>query len=153
MEEFVDWIEIRERKDIDHLLERFDHFHDSCLKESYLWTEAFVDSDLAMHMSDERDTKARFLFQRQWKGPSAIELLFGGVTTFHLAPRAANEDSLIYEAQLYFRNGLFYWAEDGDWIYEEKERFPNVSWISSEKLKWRDASSWMGKRNRYGVIL
>jgi hypothetical protein len=51
-----------------------------------MWTERYVDENLSMGMSPELDTNVRILFQRQFRDPSAIELLFEGVTQFHIIP-------------------------------------------------------------------
>lgn len=147
----MEWIEVKDSKDIENLLDKFGGFHDSCLKELYMWTESYVDENLSMGISPELDTNVRILFQRQFHDPSAIELLFEGVTQFHIVPSPINYDSIIYDAKLILHKGLFYWADDYDWEPEDYSLDTN-SWISAKRLKWRDASSWMGKQNRYGVI-
>ena len=47
----MDWIEVKDSKDIEILLDKFGGFHDSCLKELYMWTESYVDENLSMGMS------------------------------------------------------------------------------------------------------
>jgi hypothetical protein len=47
----MDWIEVKDSKDIEKLLDKFSRFHDSCLKELYMWTESYVDENLSMGMS------------------------------------------------------------------------------------------------------
>ena len=116
-----------------------------------MWTDSYVDGNLSMGVSPELDTYVRILFQRQFRDPSAIELLFEGVTQFHIVPSPINFDSIIYDAKLILHKGLFYWADAYDWEPEDYSLHTN-SWISAKSLKWRDASSWMGKQNRYGVI-
>ena len=146
------WQELKNSGDIENLLDTFGGFHDSCLKELYMWTESYVDDNLSMGMSiEELDTNVRILFQRQYRNPSAIELLFEGVTQFHIVPSPINYDSIIYDAKLILHEGLFYWADNYDWEPGDTT-FVSNSWISSERLKWRDVSSWMGEQNRYGVI-
>ncbi|WP_421381849.1 hypothetical protein ACOJQI_21220 [Bacillus salacetis] len=147
----MEWAEIKTSKNIEDLLESFGAFHDSCLKELYMSTESYVDENLSMGMSAELDTSVRMLFQRQARNPSAIELLFEGVTQFHIVPSPINHDSIIYDAKLILHNGLFYWTDDCEWEPENNTDGSN-RWISAKRLKWRDASSWMGKQNRYGVI-
>ncbi len=147
----MEWIEVKDSKDIEKILDKFGWFHDSCLKELYMWTESYVDEDLSMAVPSGLDTNVRILFQRQFSHPSAIELLFEGVTQFHILPSPENYDSIIYNATLIFHNGLFYWANQNDW-QPENNTTDTSSWISAKSLRWRDASSWMGKQNRYGVI-
>ncbi|PFR29471.1 hypothetical protein COK19_06325 [Bacillus cereus] len=145
----MSWNTIKTKEDIDKLLPLFGGFHDSCLKELYLWTDSCVDENFAMGMSS--GTNVRILFQRQYDNPSAIELLFEGATKFHLTPPPENHDSIIYDASLIFQNNLFYWADDSSWKPDQVTEY-EVSWISAKSVKWRDVSSWMGDTMRYGVI-
>ncbi|MGG3526895.1 hypothetical protein COM13_19110 [Bacillus pseudomycoides] len=145
----MSWNTIKTKENIENLLHLFGGFHDSCLKESYLWTDSCVDENLAIGMSS--GTNVRILFQRQYENPSAIELLFEGVTKFHLTPPPENHDSIIFGASLLLQNNLFYWADDIGWQPNEVTPY-EVSWISAKSVKWRDVSSWMGDKMRYGVI-
>lgn len=147
----MNWNKINSSTDIENFMDLFGGFHDSCLKELYMSTETFVDEDLAMSMSVNLDTCVCILFQRQDRDPSAIELLFKGVTHFHIQPRAEDQDSIIYGAKLVLEEGRFYWAEDEEWQINHPFLHP-VSWISAKELYWRDVSPWMGKEQRYGVI-
>lgn len=147
----MDWLEVKNNKDIDEILVKFGYFHDSCLKELYMWTDSYVDEELSMSVSPELDTNVRILFQRQSNHPSAIELLFEGVTQFHIVPTPIYYVSIIYDAKLILHNGLFYWTDNVDWEPETSGNSSN-SWIAAKSLKCRDVSSWMGKQNRYGVL-
>jgi hypothetical protein len=104
----VNWNKFNNSTDIGKFMDLFGRFHDSCLKELYMSTETFVDEELCMSMSVNLDTCVRILFRRQDRDPSAIELLFKGVTHFHIYPRAENEDSIIYGAKLLLKEGQFY---------------------------------------------
>jgi hypothetical protein len=147
----MEWKELKDNNDIDNFIDAFGGFHDSCLKELYMWTESYVDENLSMGMSADLDTNVRILFQRQCSNPSAIELLFEGVTQFHIVPSPINHDRIIYEAKLILHEGLFYWAVGDEWEPNNFNQGTN-SWISARNLKWRDVSLWMGKRSRYGLI-
>lgn len=146
----MNWIKINNSTDIENLMDLFGGFHDSCLKELYMWTEAFVDENLSMSMAVNPDTCVRILFQRQDQDPSAIEMLFKEVTNFHIHPRI-DQDSIIYGAKLLMKNGQLYWAEDQEWQIDQPFLSP-ISWISAKEIHWRDVSTWMGKEQRYGVI-
>ncbi|MDN4492989.1 hypothetical protein [Ureibacillus aquaedulcis] len=141
--------EVKDNKDIENLLNTFGGFHDSCLKELYMWTESFVNDNLSM--SPVPDTNVRILFQRQYRNPSAIELLFRGVAQFHIVPSPENYDSIIHDAKLILHKGLLYWADDNSWD-PGNSILTETSWLSAKRLYWRDVSSWMGKENRYGII-
>ena len=145
----MEWVEVKYNKDIEELLHSFGEFHDSCLKELYMWTESYVEDNLSM--SPVPDTNVRILFQRQYRNPSAIELLFSGLTQFHIVPRQGNYESIIQDAKLLLHKGLFYWSNDNNWE-PENSILSDTSWLSAKSLKWREVSSWMGKENRYGII-
>ncbi|SHG82465.1 hypothetical protein [Ornithinibacillus halophilus] len=145
------WNEINNKKDIDVFMETFGGFHDSCLKELHMSTDSFVGDELGMAVPLGLDTKVRILFQKQSRNPSAIELYFEEVTEMHIHPRGENQDSIIYDATLIQRDGLFYWADEYGWDPDNYTVGRN-SWIAAKKVKWRDVSSWMGQTNRYGVI-
>lgn len=146
----MEWNEIQNSEDMERFLSIFNYFHDSCLKGLCMWTDSYVNEDFSMNVSMEFETNIRILFQRQESTPSAIELLFEGVTQFHLNPPSENHDSIINNATLVLQDGLFYWADD-DW--EPNAPYSvECNWISSKKAKWRDVSSWMGKQRRYGVL-
>jgi hypothetical protein len=143
------WNEIKTTEDIKKLQMLFGGFHDSCLKELYLWTDSYVDKDLSMAMTS--GTNVRILFQRQFENTSAIELLFEGVKQFHMSPPPEDSDSVIYGASLFIEDELIYWGDDSSWSLK-KNINSDVSWISSKRLRWRDVSSWIGEKMRYGVI-
>lgn len=143
------WIEIQSQSDAAALMRSFGGFHDCCLREAHIWTEHSVGDDLAMTCSGNFDTKARILVQRQNRDPSAIELLFGEVTRFNLAPTPDNYDSIIFGAILLVQDGLIHWSPNEDWTQEACD--PNtMSWVSARKLWWREASDLMGDTLRYG---
>ena len=145
----MNWHELREESDIKDLLERFGYFHDGCLREMHMWTGTYVDEDFSMSVSGELDTNVKMLFQRQYSNPSAIELLFEGVTGIHIIPTPENYDSIIRDATILKCNHNFYWADDSN-FHPGKGIENGVSWIAAKKLKWREANNWMGKQNRYG---
>lgn len=147
----MNWNKLNDQLDIENFMELFGGFHDSCLKELYMWTGTSVNEKFSMSMSIELDTCVRVLFQRQVPEPSAIELLFKGVSQFHVVPRAEGGASGIFGAKLMFKEGLFYWAEDEEWQLDQPFLHP-ISWISAKELLWRDVSSWMGADQRYGVL-
>ncbi|MGI2326770.1 hypothetical protein [Planococcus sp. YIM B11945] len=144
------WEVIQDKIDILTLMDFFGGFHDSCLKELVMLTDSYIEEDLSMSMSMEMDTCVRVLFQRQEK-PSAIELVFKGVTGLILIPRPANYDSVIRGATLTMQDGFFYWADTEEWQLEQ--RFDGTSsWISAKEIQWREISEWMGEKRRYGLI-
>lgn len=103
----MEWHELKDTDDIKGLLELFGHFHDSVLKELLMWTDSYIHTGLSLIVGSGHDTKVRMLFQRQFNSPSAIELLFEGVTHLQLKPSPENYDSIIYEACLLHKEEHF----------------------------------------------
>jgi hypothetical protein len=52
---------------------------------------------------------------------------------------------------LLIEDELIYWGDDSSWSPKKNIDY-GVSWISSKRLRWRDVSSWIGEKMRYGVI-
>jgi hypothetical protein len=102
-----------------------------------------------MSCSPDLDTRIRLLVQRQCRAPSAIELFFEQVVTFHLQPSPENYDSIIFGASMLCRDGTFYWADAGGWTPNSSSR-DDASWIAAKKLSWRDVSEWTGPDLHYG---
>ena len=143
------WIPLTSQADLDQLMRTFGDFHDGCLREAHIWTESFVDTEMRMSVASDLETRVRLLIQRQWRDPSAIELLFEEVTALHLRPSPQDYDSIIVCALMLSRDGMFYWAEDDDWSLDSPKR-DEVTWIAAKKLSWRDVSAWMGPNLHYG---
>lgn len=143
------WNIIKNKKDIENLIEIFGNFHDSCLKELHMWTDHYVDEELSMHVNSELDTHVRMLFQRQYENPSAIELLFEEVTGIEIYPSTVNYVDIILDAKIIYKDDIIYWAASEEWTPEESEDLA-ISWIGAKKVKWRDVSFWMGPQVRYG---
>ncbi|MCU6713052.1 hypothetical protein M6D81_30570 [Paenibacillus sp. J5C_2022] len=146
----IKWQELKSQKDLNELMKLFGWFHDSCIKEMHMWTDHNVNPDLSMSLSVVRDNRVRILIHRQYKDPTAIELLFEEVTQIYISPSPENHDSIIYEATFIYQDGNYYWADDRNWEPEGQNKFASVNWISSKKVSWRDASDWIGKTIRYG---
>ncbi len=94
------------------------------------------------------DNKIRFLVQRQFRNPSAVELYFEEVTRFNLVPAPENLDSIILEATLLVQDESIYWSVQGGWNPASANR-DDVTWVSAKKLRWR-AVDWLGEELSYG---
>ena len=89
------WIELDSRAAIEDLLDRFDGFHDGCLREVALATETYVDAEGAMACPGHLDTSALLYFQSQYEQLRAIEVRCVGIAQFRLRPTAENCDSIL----------------------------------------------------------
>ena len=143
------WTEIHSQADLEGLMHTFGDFHDACLREMHLWAESYVGNDLSMSCPGHLDNHLRLLIQRQSSDPSAIELLFDEVRRINVVPSPDNYDSIIFDATLLLQAGVFYWADVGRWLPDQEDSM-NATWIAANKLKWRNASEWMGEELRYG---
>lgn len=137
------WRKIMTGADIETLLHAFGRFHDSCLREVYVWTEQFVDEQQRMVCPSHLDVRIRMLFHRQWPNPSAIELLFEQVTGLHLSPAPENYDALIFEAWLTYQQDEFRWSD------APPQSETDATLVTAKVLWWRDVSEWMGETLRY----
>jgi hypothetical protein len=88
------------------------------------------------------------LIQRQFKDPSAIELLFEEVTRFNLVPSPEDYASIIFSATLLVQDGVIFWSPEGSWKPDEADK-DESTWISARKLRWREVP-WLGQDLRYG---
>ncbi|MCE2939096.1 MAG: hypothetical protein ACK5UR_07145 [Armatimonadota bacterium] len=145
----MNWIPLTTQAELDALLLRFGNFHDGCIREAHVWTETYVMENMHMRVPHHMDNRVRLLVHRQWRDPSAIELLFEEVTTFHLVPPPENYAGIIMVATLLLEGEIFYWADDAPWHPSAPNR-DQSTWIGARKLSWRDASDWMGPELRYG---
>ncbi|AEE92445.1 hypothetical protein [Tepidanaerobacter acetatoxydans] len=141
----MDWKEINSENDINDLLKTFGGFHDGVLREMHLWNDYYVDEDLRMDSGDGM-LNAKVLFQRQGKEPSVIEIIFLGIDKINIVSTPPNYWYMIFDATWVYKEGLYYWAEVGDWEIEDN----SVTWLSSQNIKWRSVDGWLGSKLRYG---
>jgi hypothetical protein len=99
---------------------------------------------MAMAVPAGLDASIRLLVHRQWRDPSAIELLFEEVTHLNFAAPPEDHESIIFSASLVVREGELFWADVGGWDPEAPNN-DNVTWVSAKRLRWRDASESPGR--------
>jgi hypothetical protein len=144
----IEWEQVATQANADALMHVFGDFHDGCIHEAHLWTDHWVSSDLSMSCPTHLDNRIRFLIQRQFKDPSAIELLFEEVTRFNLVPSPEDYASIIFSATLLVQDGVIFWSPEGSWKPDEADK-DESTWISARKLRWREVP-WLGQDLRYG---
>ena len=144
----MEWKEIITQADADTFMDLVGGFHDGCIREAHLCTDHWVSSDLSMSCPGNLDNRIRFLIQRQFRNPAAVELLFEEVTRFNLVPTPENYDTIIYGATLLVRNDTIYWSTDGRWSPDSSDR-DESTWISAKKLRWHEVD-WLGEKLHYG---
>ena len=143
------WNEIKNNQDIGHLLEAFGGFHDSCIKEAMVKTGRYVNQDFSMALPDPGHAVVRLLIQRQAGPLSTIELWFEAVHEYRLCED--DGDGSIFDAAFFIKDGLIHWADYERWT-PEKEVSSSITYIVSQRLKWRDRNDWLGNVERYGEL-
>lgn len=135
------WNNIKSKEDLDNLNNLFGNFHDSCLKEMCFSTGGYVENDLSIYAYS--NPIARFLFQRQWKEPSVIEIEFSNVLQINIKPEGENNFIDIINAHIYLSDGIFFWsAKDYEMKEEGKDEY---TWIEAKNVCWRVRDELIGK--------
>lgn len=142
------WININTEKDIEEFLVLYGYFHDSCIKEVKYESGMYVDKELRMKaVNDKR--KLSVVFQRQWKNPTTIEVVFESLVCLHLEPVNECYDGSIFCASLIKQGDSFFWIDDDiskdtniDEIISKKEEY---TWIKAEKVKYRIVEQYLGQ--------
>jgi hypothetical protein len=140
------WNVIASQVDVNHLMQTFGNFHDSCLKELAVQNREFVDAELSM--SFDNKTFVRMLFQRQFNKASAIEMVFDDVVDFNWVQDERNSDpgmSIILQAVCLWQNDTLYWAEDIDWQINGEDK-NDYRWIAAKSGRWRIIESGLGPK-------
>jgi hypothetical protein len=144
----MDWNVIENKEDMKKLLDVFGYFHDGCFREMHLWNSFYVGDCLGMGQGDEK-MRCKILFQRQFRDPSAIEVLFEGMVQMNIVATEENYWGDIFGATLIEKDGLYYWANEEGWSPDNLNS-EYTTWVCARTVKWRDRSEYMGDSIRYG---
>lgn len=132
----MNYIQINTESDIQKLNEKFNFFHDSCIKEINYISGEYVDEKGAMYpFNSER--KLSVMLQSQNAQIRAIELVFEKIRSFYMAPKIPDYDGIIYESYFTKDHGLFYWSDSDEFISEPKLN-DHGTFIIAESVKWRE---------------
>ena len=143
------WHEIKNDEQITELKDIFD-FQDCCMKEMHYDSGAFVDRRRRMQGLNKK-TKLSVLLQSKERECKAIELVFDGVESMKLQPGNQDYSAEIKGVYMGFEDGKFVWINSDDYSesYTELYDFMDVTWIKSQKAKWREVKIKNGKRSWY----
>ncbi|TGE28531.1 hypothetical protein [Hymenobacter metallicola] len=142
------WNTLASQADVDHLMQVYRDFHDSCIKEVALQNREFVSEDLSM--SFDNRTFVRMLFQSQFREASVIEVEFEDVVSFNWVQDERNADTgltILMEAVCYWQDDTLYWAEDLDWSVDAEDK-NDYRWIAAKQGRWRIVESALGPDTR-----
>ncbi len=133
-----EFTEVTNQEEMDAFLEWIGFFHDGVLKEFHAVNHASVKQSLMMSIL--ASWNMRMLLQRQFRNPSAVEIIFCQVQSFSTS---APESVDIYEGA-------------GTVVIQKTDEQRVISLdidgnkISCYQLFYRDASEWMGSESRFG---
>ncbi len=143
------WYDVNNQSDIDFLMKIYGGFHDACITELRYIIGADVNENLSMRFGESQDRKLYVIIKRQWN-PMKIELLFEGMRQINIAGWQNNYFCDIYDCYLAIHNNLITGRDDNLIVWADSSGFnpkelydgnilsePLISYIISEKLKWR----------------
>ncbi len=143
----MDYIELKDNKDVENLMQEFNWFHDSCIKELKYYSGGYVGEDGSMYPFNSVRC-VEMIFQSQDTDAGVIELKFDGIKKLNLLPRDEEYDCIIYSASLKKIGNIFYWSEWGNFEIEDLTR-EEGTWISAEKVSWRLLKNAYGNQKIY----
>lgn len=146
------WKELKNEQDIEHFLNQFGGFHDGCLKELRYVSGQYVDHDFSLYpINSTRNLYV--IFQRQWRNPAVIEMLFEQLECLSLKPPDQNFASFISSAYMAMEDGCFVWFDNSEFQEDYKELYnsPETTWIKAQKVKWRVAEECLGDTQVYHI--
>jgi len=134
----MDYTKIVTDADMKNFMNLVGGFHDGVVKELHMVNSAYIEENLSFVCNHKLN--ARFLIQRQWANPAAVEILAVDVTHFQI-----NGSEEIYSA-----TGQVRIDRNLD-IPEYKINFDH-GYFTCLKLWYREASTWLGKKVRFGHV-
>ncbi len=88
------------------------------------------------------------LIQRQFEDISALELEFSELEYISMYPVKQDYTCEILDAPFFIKDGLIYWCDNGDVKEDDIHNYKGTV-ICSKKVRWRNASELIGKRDFY----
>lgn len=143
----MDYYKVITNDDIKYLMNEFNFFHDSCMKEVKYVSGSYVEKDGSINPFNSLRNLS-VIFQSQSSKYPVIELVFEGIHKVTLLPKKDDYDCIIYIADLKKINNIFYWAEWEKFNIEDCKK-DYGSWISAEGIKWRVIENALGDNEFY----
>lgn len=129
------WNVIRTEEDVIRFMDDTNSLHDSCVKELYYLSGAYVDQALSMYPVNDRRT-LRVIIQRQCASIPNIEMEFSGLKYLKLVPIPSDYTCEILEASLFIEDGDIYWG-DCDGLSTKNLNNYGGTIICASGLRWR----------------
>lgn len=141
------WHEINNENDLKSFMDMLYGFHDSCLKELKYISGAYVNEDLSMYPVNDRRI-LRVLIQRQYKGPSVIEMEFIGLKYIRMYPAGEDYTCEILDVTMILKDDCVYWCDCGGLSENDIENYKGTA-ICASKVRWREADEYIGAGEVY----
>lgn len=142
-----EYVEIKDKKDIETLMKEFNWFHDSCIKELKYFSGGYVDEDGSMYPFNSSRC-VTIIFQSQNAKARTIEMKFDLIRKLNLSPKDEEYDCIIYGASLKKIDNIFYWSECENFKLEDMHE-EYLTWISSQRVSWRILENALGNDKIY----
>ncbi len=142
------WNEINNSDELSRFLLSVQEFHDSCIKEMYYVSGAYVQENLSMFPVNSRRI-LRMVIQLQQPGICTIEFEFSGLKYLRLAPTAEPYSCEILDATMILNDKGIIWCDCGGVKEEDIGNYLGTV-ICAEKARWRNANEWIGPDPIYG---
>lgn len=141
------WFQIKSQTDIDHLLDEYYGFHDSCIVSVNYESGARISSDGSMYGVNKNCSlimKFESQMPKYHEHPEkkTLELKFNGLRRCNLIGYQENYFSGLIACHLSLYQGFIVWSDD-DWFDPEKYqdtsllKEPMATFVVADGLEWR----------------
>lgn len=137
-----EWLEISTLEELEAFLMKVGNFHDGIVKEVHWVNRDFVNKSLSM--MPYQLAQVRMLVQRQWAEPSAVEMRFENVWRVQL-----DTVDFVFGSEASVEMSSRTLGQARSLLVLKMEN----SEIAFERMRWRDASEWMGPEARFGQAI
>ncbi|MDC0801654.1 hypothetical protein POG14_05610 [Clostridium paraputrificum] len=129
------YFSIKNNKDIEKLMEKYNYFHDSCISEISYESGTYVNEDLSMQpINDKRILKV--VFQRQGN-PRNLEIKFNKLVRLNLFPESEDYDSIIFGATMEIKDGNIYWINEENVPIDRIDNYRNYTFVIAKEGEYR----------------
>ena len=144
------WNEIVNNETLKEFNEKLSYFHDSCIKEIYYLSGAYVDENLEMYpINDCRIL--RVIIQCQNENEPMIEMEFQDLKYLKLFPIDPHYTCEILDSTILLKEDCIIWCDCENEKNVESENDARI-FICAAKLRWRSISGYMGNKKFFKTV-
>ena len=131
------WNYIESQADIDKLMQEYQGFHDSVLKElSYISGDYYDKLQNSTILTDAGSKQIRFVFDSEWSGQ--IEMILLAPRIVHLIPGEENLMPGLYDASIFIQNCMVHFYDS--YVEEIPTEYMGTYFIAMGMM-WRHTES------------